>query len=123
MGRWIRSLGRLDPEQAFGHQTQPFPKRAWPLSEEIAKLSVVWSERQAKDHRNPGREDGEGCIGTGSKERKKMTTLKHAAVLGVTPVREGVLGIEEGDWGAPMRLDVDNSVWICDDGSSNLWVP
>ena len=99
VGRWIRSLGRLDPEQAFGYQTQPFPKRAWPLSEEIAKLSVVWFERWGKEHPNPGREDGEleGYVGTNSKERKKMTTLKHAAVLGVTPVREDVLETEEGD--------------------------
>ena len=99
MGRWIRSLGRLDPEQAFGYQTQPFPKRAWPLSEEIAKLSVVWFERWGKEYPNPCREDGEleGYVGTNSKERKKMTTLKHAAVLGVTPVREDVLETEEGD--------------------------
>jgi hypothetical protein len=120
VGRWIRSLGRLDPEQAFGHQTRPFPKRAWPLSEETAKLSVVWSERLGKDQPNRGREDGDNYIGTSPKERKKMTTLKHAAVLGVTPVREGVLETEEGDWGAPMRLDADDPVWIRDDGSSNL---
>jgi hypothetical protein len=48
-----------------------------------------------------------------------MTTLRHAAVLGVTPVREGVLGTE-GDWGAPMRLDADAPIWVRDDGSSNL---
>ena len=119
MGRWIRSLGRLDPEQAFGHHTQPFPKRAWPLSEEIAKLSVVWSERWGKDHPISGGEEGNGHNGTGFNERKTMTTLRHAAVLGVTPVREGALETE-GDWGAPMRLDADHPVWVRDDGSSNL---
>lgn len=72
------------------------------------------------DRPNPGREVEDGYIGTGPKEKKKMTTLRHAAVLGVTPVREGVLGTEEGNWGAPMRLDADDPVWICDDGSSNL---
>ncbi|KIM42975.1 hypothetical protein M413DRAFT_443793 [Hebeloma cylindrosporum] len=120
VGRWIRSLGRLDPEQAFGPQTQPFPKRGWPLNEEIEKLSVVWSERWGKDRPNPDREGGNGYIGIRPKERKKMMTLRHAAILGVTPVREGVLGMDEGDWGAPMRLDADDPVWVRDDGSSNL---
>jgi hypothetical protein len=115
VGRWIRFLGCLDPEQAFGHKTQLFPKRAWPLSEEIARLSVAWSERWGKDHPNRDREGGDGHNETGPRERKKMMSLRHAAVLSVTPVREGILGAEGGDWGAPMQLDADDPVWVCDD--------
>lgn len=98
VGRWIRSLGRVDPSIAFGPATRKFPERGGTLDKEIESLSTDWLERRGRH---------------GSKDRK-MTALKQAALLGVTPVREGIMaaGDETVDWGAPMRLDADDPIWI-----------
>ncbi|KAF9483445.1 CoA-transferase family III [Pholiota conissans] len=102
VGKWIRSLGRLDPETAFGSLARPFPKRSWPPADEIKDLSVIWNERRGAESM-PITKSG----------RKKMTALRHAAILSKTPVREGLLDEQkERHWGAPMRLDVDAPVWI-----------
>ncbi|KAF9555320.1 CoA-transferase family III [Agrocybe pediades] len=95
VGNWIRSLGRIDATLAFGSEVKQFPKTR--ADEEIVSLSTTWLERRGKD-------GGEG---------RKMTALRHAAVLAATPVREGSLnGSDEDDWGAPMRLDADEPVWV-----------
>ncbi|KDR82409.1 hypothetical protein GALMADRAFT_237704 [Galerina marginata CBS 339.88] len=95
VGQWVRSLGRIDPLKAFGPAAQAFPKRTWPLQGELAALSTTWVERQGKD-------GGQG---------RRMTALRQPAVLGVTPVREGAMPAGS-DWGAPMRLDADDPVWV-----------
>uniref|UniRef100_A0A8H8CFM0 CoA-transferase family III n=1 Tax=Psilocybe cubensis TaxID=181762 RepID=A0A8H8CFM0_PSICU len=89
VGRWIRSLGRLDPSIAFGENARKFPERAWPLDEEIQRLSIDWSERQG----------GKG---------RKMTALKQAAVFSTTQAKEG----RGTNWGAPMRLNADEAEWV-----------
>lgn len=88
VGRWIRSLGRLDPSIAFGPTARKFPERGWPLDKEVESLSTEWIERR------------------GSKDRK-MTALKQAAILGVTLAKEG----STASWRAPMRLNADEPVW------------
>ncbi|KAJ7857775.1 CoA-transferase family III domain-containing protein [Mycena leptocephala] len=84
VGQWIKSLGQLTPEEAFGSAARPFPPRVLPLHPEIAELSVPWRS-------NGGR---------------KMTALRHAAVLSRTPVREG----ESSQ--APMSLDAHSADWL-----------
>ena len=107
VGRWIRSLGRLSPQEAFGPLSTPFPPRSKDTltspSTEIAQLRVVWEERKGKY----------GDAGKG----RKMLALRQAGVMSITPVREGILngetyGREEDDWGAPMKLDADEAIWV-----------
>ncbi|KAK1221005.1 hypothetical protein PQX77_016218 [Marasmius sp. AFHP31] len=85
VGQWVRSLGRIEPEVAFGRGV-PLPKDS--NAEEIQKLSVDWRGR-----------GGEKVI---------MRALKHPAVLEKTPVREG----REGEPGAPVVLDKDEPEWV-----------
>ncbi|KAF7365441.1 hypothetical protein MVEN_00417100 [Mycena venus] len=84
VGQWIRSLGQLSPEEAFGSVAKPFPPRSLPLHPEIAGLSIPWRS-------NAGRE---------------MTALRHAAVLSRTPVREGK------NSQAPMSLNAHSAEWL-----------
>ncbi|KAJ7465282.1 CoA-transferase family III domain-containing protein [Mycena latifolia] len=84
VGQWVRSLGQLPPEEAFGASAKPFPRRVLPRDPEIAGLSVQW--KSAGGH--------------------TMTALRHAAVLARTPVREG----ESSQ--APMALDAHSPEWL-----------
>ncbi|KAF7346039.1 hypothetical protein MSAN_01829900 [Mycena sanguinolenta] len=84
VGQWIRSLGQLSPEDAFGPAAKPFPSRVLPLDPEIVALSLPWE----------------------SDSGRKMTALRHAAILSRTPVREG----EESQ--APMALDAHPAEWL-----------
>ncbi|KAJ7644377.1 CoA-transferase family III domain-containing protein [Roridomyces roridus] len=78
VGEWVKSLGRLEPEQAFG-VGKAFPES--PKDEEIVKLSSSW--------RNGGQE---------------MTAVRHAPVLEHTPVLDtgrapmGRLDVDEAEW-------------------------
>ncbi|KAK1218876.1 hypothetical protein PQX77_018403 [Marasmius sp. AFHP31] len=85
VGQWLRSLGRVEPQVAFGRGV-PLPKDSG--AEEIQRLSVDWRGR-----------GGEKMI---------MRALKHPAVLEKTPVREG----REGEPGAPVVLDKNEPVWV-----------
>ncbi|KAF8158508.1 CoA-transferase family III domain-containing protein [Crassisporium funariophilum] len=87
VGQWIRSLGRMTPEQAFGG-SKPLPPRSVPQDPEISALCVDWQQSGG----------GKG----------RMRALRHAAILSETPVREGV----DGGAQAPMRLDSDEARWI-----------
>ncbi|KAK7466461.1 hypothetical protein VKT23_005182 [Stygiomarasmius scandens] len=89
VGQWIRSLGRVPPQEAFG-EGKPLPPSMFPQDEEIRRLSVPWAQSNLSI---PGR----------------MTALKHAAVLSHTPVREG--RVEEGEPGAPLVLNSSPAVW------------
>ncbi|KIJ17882.1 hypothetical protein PAXINDRAFT_175615 [Paxillus involutus ATCC 200175] len=91
VGQWLRSLGRLSPQVAFG-DGRSLPPRSIPLDPEISSLSVTLHE-------------GKG----GSKKRavegplRTMTALSHAAVLSKTPVKVGE---------ASMDLDRHEPVWL-----------
>ncbi|KAF8904080.1 CoA-transferase family III [Gymnopilus junonius] len=105
VGQWIRSLGRHSPLEAFGPESKPFPKRrSFPLDPEVEALSVEWEERKG------GSAKGE------KRKRRRMMALRQAGVLSLTPLREGVLSAcedgEDADWGAPIRLNADEPVWI-----------
>lgn len=88
VGQWIRSLGQLDPEAAFG-QGPPFPRRTLPQAPEIAALAVEL--KQAKGDK------------AAQEPTRAMTAIKHSAVLSETPVREGE---------APTGLDVHLPKWL-----------
>lgn len=83
VGRWIRSLGCLSPEEAFGPTARPLPPSA--LDPEIVSLSLPWRS-----------DSGE----------RTMTALRHAALLSHTPVKEG------SESQAPMALDVHSAEWL-----------
>ncbi|KAJ7242828.1 CoA-transferase family III domain-containing protein [Mycena haematopus] len=85
VGQWLRSLGQLQSEEAFGPAAKRFPPRVLPLHPEIAGLSIPWK----------------------SDSGRKMTALRHAAILSRTPVREG----ENSQ--APMSLSAHSAEWLC----------
>lgn len=84
VGQWLRSLGRVSPEEAFGNGMRKFPSTS--DDEEISKLSTTWPS----------------VAGDG----RSITALRHPAVLSETPVREGDSGV------APMVLNADSACWL-----------
>ncbi|KAF8817175.1 CoA-transferase family III [Phlegmacium glaucopus] len=94
VGQWVRSLGRLSPQQAFNEST-PFPERRAPPGKEIWDLGVEWQQSKG-----PNRHDTEG------QRPKRMRTVRHAAMLSATPVREGETAL------APMGLDSYVAGWL-----------
>ncbi|KAI0345624.1 CoA-transferase family III, partial [Trametopsis cervina] len=99
VGNWIRSLGRLTPQLAFGSGAPHLPPRVAPQDEEVAALAVSVYESPSDD------EDDEAVPGRRRRRRRmrRMSVLRHAALLGSTPVREGE---------APMRLDANAPRWL-----------
>ncbi|KAI0823159.1 CoA-transferase family III [Trametes gibbosa] len=86
VGRWIRSLGQLNPVVAF-RDGAPLPPRD--LNDpEVSRYVTTAVQSKGLD----------GC-GNG----KMMTAIAHAAQLSMTPVREGE---------APMRLDAHRPEWL-----------
>ncbi|KAJ6620727.1 CoA-transferase family III domain-containing protein [Mycena sp. CBHHK59/15] len=85
VGQWIRSLGQLPAEEAFGPEARSLPPRGLPLDPEITGLSIPWRS-----------EHGE----------RTMTALRHAAVLSRTPVREGYATQ------APIVLNAHSAEWL-----------
>ena len=86
VGRWIRSLGQLDPVVAF-ERGPPLPPRSMG-DPEVSQYAVRIRQAQG--------------LG-GVTELKTMTVLAHAAKLSATPVQEGE---------APMRLDAHLPEWL-----------
>lgn len=86
VGKWIRSLGRLEPSIGFG-EGKSLPAKVIPQDPEIAALSV--SLVQSSEDKMTS--------------NKKMTAISHAALFSETPVRE-----EE----APMRLNAHSATWL-----------
>ncbi|KAF7289905.1 hypothetical protein MIND_01365400 [Mycena indigotica] len=84
VGQWIRSMGQLPPFEAFGPDSRALPDMVIPVDEEIRRLSTTWRTIDGME----------------------MTALRHAAVLERTPVKEGEDSI------APVRLDVNDAVWL-----------
>lgn len=89
VGRWVRSLGQLDPSVAFG-QGCPLPGQGIPPSAEIA--SILRQYRQS----------GEELDGHNS-QRKMVSAIRHAAILDRTPVKED---------GAPVVLNAHSPEWL-----------
>lgn len=83
VGRWIRSLGQLDPAVAF-RDGPPLPPRDMHDPRYTTKVLQT-----------------QGVDGAG--DRKVMTAVAHAAKLSATPVKEGE---------APMRLDAHLPEWL-----------
>ncbi|TFK39068.1 CoA-transferase family III domain-containing protein [Crucibulum laeve] len=90
VGQWVRSLGRLSPQQAFG-AGRPLPTE--PLNQEVVDLSVEWRESSGKKN---------------AEERRTMRTVKHAAVLSKTPAKQG----EKDGVDAPMGLAAHDAEWF-----------
>ncbi|CDO73975.1 hypothetical protein BN946_scf185043.g24 [Trametes cinnabarina] len=87
VGRWIRSLGQLDPVVAF-RDGPPLPPRSVE-DPEVARYAVKYKQAT----KSAGRVS----------EQKTMVAVGHAAKLSVTPVKEGQ---------APMRLDAHEANWL-----------
>ncbi|OSX61155.1 hypothetical protein POSPLADRAFT_1146724 [Postia placenta MAD-698-R-SB12] len=88
VGRWIRSLGRLQPAVAFG-EGAPLPPRTIPQDLEIFRASASLAQKTG-DKNLPERV-------------KAISAIRHAAVLSETPVREE---------GSPLSLDADLAKWL-----------
>ncbi|KAI0629828.1 CoA-transferase family III [Trametes polyzona] len=86
VGRWLRSLGQLDPITAF-RDGAPLPPRDVNVPE-VARYVTKVVQAQGAD---------------GKTDVKVMTAVAHAAKLSATPVREGE---------APMRLDAHLPEWF-----------
>ncbi|KDQ11111.1 hypothetical protein BOTBODRAFT_57645 [Botryobasidium botryosum FD-172 SS1] len=87
VGQWLRSLGRFDPEVAFG-DCQPMPRRTFPPVQEIQDLSSTAPHGGRKKE---------------SVAPVKFTAIRHAAILSETPVREGK---------APLVLNAHKPEWL-----------
>ncbi|KAI0754607.1 CoA-transferase family III [Daedaleopsis nitida] len=90
VGHWIRSLGRLEPQVAFG-EGRPLPPRSM-RDPEVATLTTRVEEA--------------GTLHNAGMERRAIRAVRHAAVLSATPVREGE---------APFRLDAHAPAWLLRD--------
>ncbi|KAJ3850250.1 CoA-transferase family III domain-containing protein [Lentinula lateritia] len=71
VAQWLRSLGRVSPEVGFGETAKTMPAVTYPPDDEVRSLSSEWPQS--------GRSPNE----------KKMTALRHAAILSETPVMNG----------------------------------
>lgn len=88
VGQWIRSLGQLDPDIAFG-EGRPLPGRTFPQAPEVAELAAHMKQAQ-------GDKPYEGPL-------SDMTAIRHAAILSKTPVREE---------GSALSLDAHLPRWL-----------
>ncbi|KAH7920304.1 CoA-transferase family III [Leucogyrophana mollusca] len=89
VGQWLRSMGQLSPQAAFG-DGKPLPPRTIPQHPEVAAL-VVTSREALGDKRDA------------SEALRAMTGISQSAILSKTPVREV---------DAPMGLDRNDPVWL-----------
>ncbi|KAJ3925601.1 MAG: L-carnitine dehydratase/bile acid-inducible protein F [Lentinula lateritia] len=71
VAQWLRSLGRVSPEVGFGETAKTMPAVTYPPDDEVRSLSSEWPQS--------GRSPNE----------KKMTALRHAAILSETPAMNG----------------------------------
>ncbi|KAJ3973838.1 CoA-transferase family III domain-containing protein [Lentinula raphanica] len=89
VAQWLRSLGRVAPDIGFGQTAKPMPTVSFPPDDEVRKLSSDWVQRHH------------------SSEGKKMTAVRHAAILSKTPVKDG---LREAT--APMILNSSLPQWL-----------
>lgn len=94
VGQWIRSLGRLSGDIAFG-KGQRMPPRAIPQDPEISKLSMnLPLSGLDLNLDDKGEEVG---------RRGVMRAIRHAAIFETTPIRE---------MGPPMGLAMHPPEWL-----------
>ncbi|KAF8340595.1 CoA-transferase family III domain-containing protein [Cantharellus anzutake] len=96
-GNLLRSLPRLPPEIGFGPYAQPISEAT---SQEIQDLSYTVASTLESGDTAAGTAETPGSPGS---KGRKMTALRHAAVLSETPVRLGI---------SPGGLDVHQPVWL-----------
>lgn len=89
VAHWIRSLGQLDPEMAFGEGPES-PHRDMPQADEIAAIS---ENVQSRAPSRPGKPF----------QAFEMSAIRHAATLSLTPIRND---------STPCGLDADEPRWI-----------
>ncbi|KAH7913945.1 CoA-transferase family III [Hygrophoropsis aurantiaca] len=89
VGQWLRSMGQLDPQAAFG-DGRPLPPRSVPQHPEIAALTVLSREAVGDRHNASG-------------PLRTMMGMSQSAILSRTPVRE----LE-----APMGLNRHAPSWL-----------
>lgn len=104
VGQWLQSLGRFDPDVAFG-DCQPMPRRTFPPVQEIQDLSC---EIPTVDLPQSTAFDSPAATPHGGRKKEivapvKFTAIKHAAILSETPVREGT---------APLLLNAHKPEWL-----------
>ncbi|KAI0031173.1 CoA-transferase family III domain-containing protein [Vararia minispora EC-137] len=97
--QWLRGLGTLDPQIAFG-RGKPLPTRSWPPDAEVAALHV---DVGCCLHADAERGRAAGGSTAGDQPPQTLTTIRHAALLDETPVRVRC---------APMRLDAHAPRWL-----------
>lgn len=83
VAQYLRSLGRIPPEKAFG-LGEPLPPTGAPLSPEVRRFSSEWKVSSASGRKGP------------------LVALKHPAVMSLTPCLEKeapiVLNAHEPKW-------------------------
>lgn len=89
VAQWMRSLGLLDAQTAFGKGPE-YPQRTAPQAPELQSLSIDFMA---------GTTDGQSV----DAKRSRITGIKHAARLSETPVKEGE---------APLELDTHKPNWL-----------
>ena len=94
VAQWMRSLGLLDAQTAFGLGPE-YPPRTCPQSPELESISIKLTEAQRATKQ---------CLqDTLCNRSRRVTAIKHAAELSVTPVREGE---------APLELNTHSPNWL-----------
>lgn len=88
VAQWMRSLGLLDAQTAFGKGPE-YPLRTAPQAPELQSLSIDLLAST----------DGQ----SDNAKRSRITAIKHAARLSETPVKEGE---------APLELDTHKPNWL-----------
>lgn len=91
VAQWMRSLGLLDAQTAFGKGPE-YPQRTVPQAPELQSLSM---DLMGVHSGTDGQSD--------DAKRSRITAIKHAARLSVTPVKESE---------APLELDTHKPNWL-----------
>jgi hypothetical protein len=86
VAQYLRSLGRIPPEVAFG-LGKPLPPTGVPLSSEVQRFSSEWKVSSASGRVGP------------------MVALRHPAVMSLTPCLEKE---------APVVLNAHEAKWLDD---------
>jgi hypothetical protein len=92
VGEWLRTLGRLDAEQAFGEATKRLPPRELGFRSEELESLLVDIPRSPMDKKRRRRKPTANADALGENafaEGRVLRAITHAAKLEETPVRNG----------------------------------
>lgn len=106
MGEWLRNLGRLDAETAFGSATTRLPARELGFRSEELESLLVDIPRSPMDKKRRRRKPTANAEALGENvfaEGKILRAITHAAKLEKTPVRVGM---------APLVLHGQAAQWL-----------